>query len=201
MAIRSLRVEGAYVVTSQVFTDERGYFLSPYLENDFQRCTGHKLFAVSQSSLNRSRSGVVRGIHYTAAPPGMTKFAFSPHGKALDVLVDLRVGSPTFGEWDSVVLDQQSFRSVYVPMGVGHMTVALADETLVCYLLSTGYVAENERAVSPLDPDLGLPLPSDLELVLSERDRAAPTLAEAERAGLLPDYAVCRRLDAQGNQQ
>ena len=190
MGIRELKVEGAYEITPQVFNDERGFFVSPYQERNFVRYTGRALFPVVQSSFNKSRRGVVRGVHFTAVPPGMAKYVFSPLGKVLDVVVDLRVGSPRYGMWDSVVLDQRSVRAVYLPVGVGHMTVALEDDTVVSYLLSTEYVRENELAVSPLDPRLELPIPADIDPLLSERDREAPTLEEAERAGILPDYAT-----------
>ena len=198
MRVRELKVEGAYELTPEVFTDERGIFLTSYQEQDFFQHTGQRLFPVAQCSSNRSRRGVVRGIHLTATPPGMAKFVHSTGGCALDVVVDTRVGSPTFGLWDSVVLDQQDFRAVYLPVGVGHLFAALEDDTVVSYLMSTEYVRENELAVDPTDPRLALPLPSDLDLILSERDRGAPTLDGAERAGILPDYASCRRAAVPG---
>ncbi len=114
------------------------------------------------------------------------------------MVVDTRVGSPTLGTWDSVVLDTRECRAVHLPTGVGHLFIALEDDTTVSYLLSTSYAAEREQAVSPLDPALGLPIPDGITPVLSERDRTAPTLAEAERAGLLPRYADCRALDLSG---
>ncbi|MEU6714054.1 dTDP-4-dehydrorhamnose 3,5-epimerase [Nonomuraea sp. NPDC046802] len=194
MELRELKVEGAYEVTPPVFTDARGLFLTPYQEQDFVRSTGHPLFPVAQYSVSRSRRGVVRGIHFTATPPGMAKFVYSPRGRALDVVVDLRVGSPTYRAWDSVILDQRDFRALYLPIGVGHLFVALEDDTVVSYLMSTEYAGEKELAVSPTDPQLALPLPADLDLILSDRDRGAPTLDEAEGASILPDYATCRRL-------
>lgn len=199
--IRELGVEGAYEITPQVFNDERGYFLSPYQERDFLPYSGHALFPLVQSSFNRSRRGVVRGIHFTAVPPGTAKYVFSPWGRALDVVVDLRVGSPTYATWDSVVLDQHSFRAVYLPVGVGHMTVALEDDTIISYLLSTEYVLEHELAVSALDPRLRLPIPPDLDPLLSERDREAPSLDEAERAGILPDYATSMGKEKDGHER
>jgi 5-epimerase len=196
--IRELKVEGAYEISPQVFDDERGHFLSPFQERDFARHTGRALFPVVQTSFNKSRRGVVRGIHFTTVPSGSSKYVFSPWGRALDVVVDLRVGSPTYRVWDSVVLDQRSFRAVYLPVGVGHMTVAVEDDTIVCYLLSAEYARGNQLVVSPLDPQLELPIPADLDLLLSEQDRAAPTLDEAERSGILPDYATAVALEKGG---
>nr|AFV71325.1 PyrC12 [Streptomyces rugosporus] len=159
----------------------------------FESLIGHPVFPVRQTSHSLSRRDVVRGVHYTATPPGSAKHVYCPRGRSLDVVVDLRVGSPTYGRSDAVVLDALEFRSVYLPVGVGHMTVALEDDTVMAYLWSEAYRAERERAVSALDPELGLPVPE--RPVLSERDRAAPTLAEARAAGLLPDYAACRAVE------
>jgi epimerase EvaD len=134
-------------------------------------------------------------VHFTATPPGGAKFVSCVNGAALDVVIDVRVGSPTFGKWDAVRLDQRDFRSMYFPVGAGHAFIALEDDTVMSYLLSGDYVAENELAISPLDPLLGLPIPDGIEPVMSERDRAAVSFAAAERAGMLPDYQQCRQIE------
>ncbi len=195
MRARELTVEGAYEFTPEVFRDDRGFFLSSYQEQEFVDAVGHPRFPVAQCSYSRSRRSVLRGIHFTATPPGMAKYAYCSRGRALDFVVDTRTGSPTFGRWDSVVLDQRDFRSIYLPVGVGHLFIALEDDTIVSYLLSASYVAEREFAVSSLDPALGLPIPEGLTPVLSERDRLAPTMADAEKGGILPAYAECREFD------
>ncbi|SCF43540.1 epimerase EvaD [Micromonospora carbonacea] len=191
-----LAVEGAYVFTPRVFPDPRGVFVSPYLDSVFTETLGYPLFPVAQTSYSVSRRGVVRGLHYTTTPPGSAKFVSCPHGRVLDVVLDVRVGSPTFGRWDSVVLDSQDFRSLYLPTGVAHMFVALMDDTVMSYLLSTEYVFENERALSPLDDTLGLPVPADIEPILSDRDRTAITFAQAHAAGVLPRYEICAEIEA-----
>ncbi|MEU2436599.1 dTDP-4-dehydrorhamnose 3,5-epimerase family protein [Streptomyces rubradiris] len=196
MQARPLKIAGAYEFTPKVFGDARGVFVSPYQEDVFTQTVGHALYPVVQSSYSVSRRGVVRGIHFTSVPPGMGKYAFCLRGKAIDYIIDTREGSPTFGMWDSVELDPHSARSVHIPIGVGHLFVAVEDDTTISYLLSTGYVPEREHAIHPLDPELALPFPEDMELILSDRDRAAPTLAEARRMGILPDYAESLRLDA-----
>ncbi|MDA0567770.1 dTDP-4-dehydrorhamnose 3,5-epimerase [Streptomonospora sp. S1-112] len=196
MDVRGLDVEGALLCAPPVFTDERGAFASPYTESALRRAAGHTLFRPAQLSFSTSRRGVLRGVHYTAAPPGGAKFAYCPHGRALDVVVDLRVGSPTFGAWDSVVLGGGEGRGVYLPTGVGHLFLALEDDTVMAYTLSREYDPANEHAVSPADPELALELPAEEGAVLlSERDRAAPTLRQARERGLLPDYSVCREID------
>lgn len=198
MESRRLAVEGAVEFRPRVFPDERGISVSPFQETAFASAVGLPEFHVGQTYLSSSRRGVVRGVHYTATPPGCAKYVHCPSGAALDVVVDLRVGSPTFGRWDAVRLDPREFRAVYLPVGVGHVFVALEDDTVISYLMSAEYVPANELAVSALDPKLGLPIPGGVEPVLSERDRVAPTLAEALAAGVLPDYESCRRVERPG---
>ncbi|GAA3971199.1 dTDP-4-keto-6-deoxy-D-glucose epimerase [Thermobifida alba] len=191
MRARRLGVEGVVEFTPTAFPDERGFFVSPLQESVFVEAVGHALFPVAQASYSVSRRGVVRGVHYTAAPPGMAKYVYCPQGRALDVVVDIRVGSPTFGRWESVELDRRGARALYIPAGVGHLFVALEDDTVMSYLLAGEYVAENEREISPFDPELALPIPEDISPILSKRDREAPSLAQAGEAGLLPEYEWC----------
>lgn len=191
---RELAALGAFEFTAPVFADERGTFSSPYEEATFLETTGEPLFRLRQMSVSRSTRGVVRGVHFTAVPPGNAKYVYCPSGRVLDIVVDLRIGSPTFGRWDTVMLDPRSMRAVYLPVGLGHAFVSLMDATVVAYLLSASYVQELELAVSVYDPALALPLPTDVEHVLSERDRTAPTVAEAAAAGILPYYDECQRV-------
>ncbi len=187
---RALRVSGAYAFTPRVYEDARGSFHSPLEADAFAAAVGHPPFPVAQVSLSTSRRGVVRGIHYCATPPGLAQYVYCPRGRALDFVVDVRVGSPTFGRWDVIELGPEG-RATYLPVGVGHAMVALEDETVMAYLLSGGYAPASERFLNPLDPALGLPIPAQPTPVVSDRDRGAPTLAEAEARGLLPDHAAC----------
>ncbi|MET9502699.1 dTDP-4-dehydrorhamnose 3,5-epimerase [Streptomyces sp. NPDC006622] len=193
---RELAVSGAFVFTPPVFEDDRGLFTSPFQEPAFVAALGHPLFRVAQSNHSRSRRGTVRGIHYTVTPPGVAKYVYCARGRAIDIVVDIRVGSPTFGRWDSSVLDPEGFSAMYFPVGVGHAFVALEDDTVMSYMLSGSYEAEHELALSALDPELGLPIPEDLEPLLSVRDRAAPRLAQVQAEGGLPEYDKCRRIEA-----
>lgn len=195
MESRALAVTGAFAFTPETFPDERGLFVSPFQEAAFVEAVGHPLFPVAQASQSRSVRGVIRGIHFTLAPPGTAKYVHCTRGSVLDIAVDLRVGSPTFGVWDQVVLTGESFRGVYLPPGLGHAFVALEDDSVMSYLLSQRYRKENELALSAFDPEIGLKLPADLALIQSERDRAAPTLAEARAAGMLPGYEECLRIE------
>ncbi|PXY21053.1 dTDP-4-dehydrorhamnose 3,5-epimerase family protein [Prauserella muralis] len=201
MDVRELAVRDAYEFVPRNFPDHRGLFVAPFQEPAFLKAVGHPL-RVAQTNHSVSRKGTIRGIHFADTPPGQAKYAYCPRGSLLDVIVDLRVGSPTFGRWDAVRLDAAEFRCVYVAEGLGHGFVALEDDTAMAYLCSTSYNPAAEHGITPLDPALDLPWPADIEPVLSEKDSAAPTLAEAEQAGLLPSYTECvahyERLRAEG---
>ncbi|GAA0532600.1 dTDP-4-dehydrorhamnose 3,5-epimerase [Saccharopolyspora subtropica] len=196
MISRELAIPGAFVFEPESFPDDRGFFVSPFEESEFTKSVGHPPFPVAQVSYSVSRRGVVRGPHFTRTPPGVAKYVYSPRGRVLDVVVDLRLGSPAFGRWESVLLGDESQRAVYLPVGVAHMFVALQDESVMTYLLSSEYVPANELAISPFDPGLALPVPEDVEPILSARDQQAPTLAEAKRTGLLPDYEKSLAIEA-----
>jgi dTDP-4-dehydrorhamnose 3,5-epimerase len=190
MQFRQLSVADAFEFTPRAFHDERGVFVAPFQEAAFQEAVGHPL-RLGQSNHSVSRRGTIRGIHFANTPPGQGKYVYCPRGAFLDVVVDLRVGSPTFGEWDAVRIDATEFKAVYLAEGLGHGFVALEDDTALSYLCSEPYNPTGEHGISPLDPALDLPWPTDLEHILSEKDRTAPTLAEALESGLLPSYQDC----------
>lgn len=184
---KALSIPGAWVFEPTRFEDDRGLFVSPYQEAAFVEATGAPL-VVAQSNHSVSRRGVIRGVHYADVPPGQAKYVYCPRGALLDIVVDVRVGSPTFGAHEAVVLDAGSYRAVYLSEGLGHAFCALEDDTVASYLCSTPYAPAIERTVSPLDPALALPWPSDITPVLSDKDSGGPTLAEAAAQGLLPHY-------------
>jgi dTDP-4-dehydrorhamnose 3,5-epimerase len=186
--VETLSIAGAWVFTPPAFDDHRGRFVAPYQQGPFVEAVGAPL-VVAQANHSVSRRGVIRGVHFADVPPGQAKYVHCAHGALLDVVVDVRVGSPTFGRHEAVLLDAAEHRAVYLAEGLGHAFCALADDTVAGYLCSTPYAPAIERAVHPLDPELGLPWPADLAHVLSDKDAAAPTLAEARAAGLLPTFA------------
>ncbi|GHF46661.1 dTDP-4-dehydrorhamnose 3,5-epimerase [Amycolatopsis bartoniae] len=190
MKVRELAVKDAYEFTPQQFPDNRGLFVAPLQEPALVEAVGHPMH-LAQTNHSVSRRGTIRGLHFADTPPGQAKYVYCPSGALLDVVVDLRVGSPTFGRWDAVRLDSVDFRAVYIAEGLGHGFVALEDNTAMSYLCSTGYNPGGEHGITPLDPALDLPWPEGIERILSEKDASAPTLAEAEAAGLLPSYAAC----------
>lgn len=195
MQQHDLQVAGAWAVTPPVFFDDRGSFVSTYVDHDHRAIAGHELFGVAQVSFSRSSAGVVRGVHFAATPPGQAKYVWCSYGTVLDVVVDLRRGSPTFGVWDSVLLEATAGTAVYLPVGVGHAFLALEDNSSMTYLLSASYIPANELALSVHDPQLALDPQMRASNAMSHRDRGAPTLAELDEAGRLPDYRTCLRLE------
>jgi dTDP-4-dehydrorhamnose 3,5-epimerase len=191
MDVRELAVPGAWVFTPRQFPDERGVFLEAFKTAVLSEHVGHEL-VVAQVNISVSKAGTIRGVHFADVPPGQAKYVFCPRGAMLDIAIDVRVGSPTFGAVDSVVLDDVDRRAIYLAEGLGHAFIALQDDTTATYLCSTPYNPGAEHGITPVDPQLQLPWPSDLEPLLSPKDTAAPTLSEALEQGLLPTWAACQ---------
>ena len=195
MDFRELSIAGAWEMTPRQFADDRGVFLEWFKEAPFGQHAGHGL-ALAQANLSVSAAGVVRGIHFADVPPGQAKYVTCPSGAVLDVVVDIRVGSPTFGQWDAVLLDDVERRAVYLSEGLGHAFMSLADGSTVVYLCSEGYNPTGEHGIHPLDPEVGIVWPtaardgSPLTPLLSPKDEAAPSLSEARQMGLLPTAAT-----------
>jgi dTDP-4-dehydrorhamnose 3,5-epimerase len=166
-------------------------FLEWFKAGAFEQALGHP-FTVKQANHSVSSRGTLRGVHFADVPPGQAKYVYCTRGAVLDVMVDIRVGSPTFGVSDSVRLDDVDRRGVYLSEGLGHAFLALTDDANVTYLCSEPYNPTGEHGVHPLDAALDLPWPTDVEPLLSDKDAAAPTLAEAQEQGLLPSWEQCR---------
>ncbi|MGK5497890.1 dTDP-4-dehydrorhamnose 3,5-epimerase family protein [Streptomyces sp. URMC 125] len=190
--VRRLGIPGVCVVTPLVHSDGRGAFLEWFHAGRLEEMTGRPA-TVAQINVSVSRKGALRGIHYTDVPPGQAKFFSCLKGSVLDVVVDVRVGSPTYGRWEAVRLDDRTYQGVHVPEGVGHAFMALADDTVVAYTCSQPYTPLKDRKLHPLDASLAIPWPQDAAPLISPGDRAAPTLAEARQAGILPEYEKCVR--------
>lgn len=187
-----LGIEGALVLEPKVLSDPRGDFLEWFRGADFAAGSGHDL-SLKQANLSISARGVLRGIHFADVPPGQAKYVTCVRGEVLDVVVDLRVGSPTFGAWEAVPLDDRAHRAVYLAEGLGHAFMALTEGATVVYLCSEPYAPGREHGIDPLDADLAISWPADIPPVLSDKDAAAPSLAEARESGLLPVHETCRQ--------
>lgn len=187
----ALDIDGAWVFTPRIHRDGRGSFLEWFRDAEFHERVGYRM-DVAQANCSVSRRGVIRGIHFSDVPPGQAKYVTCASGAIIDVVVDLRVGSQGFGAWQAVQLDDTARRAIYISEGLGHAFAALTDQATVVYLCSTPYAPGREHGVHPLDPAIGISWPADMEKILSEKDASAPSLAEAQSAGLLPDYDKCQ---------
>lgn len=194
MKVRPLTIAGAWEFSPVLHGDNRGLFTEAFKADVLAETIGHRL-DLAQVNLSVSAAGVLRGVHFADVPPGQAKYVSCVRGAFLDVIVDIRVGSPTFGVYDTVLIDDVDRRAVYLSEGLGHAICALEDNSTVTYLCSTGYNPGAEHGLNPLDPELGIAWPThgrdgrSLEYELSAKDTAAPGLSAARDAGLLPDYA------------
>ena len=186
MEFRRLGIDGAFEIRNVVHADDRGEFAEWFRLDKIASETGYS-FPVRQANISRSSQGVVRGIHFCQVPPGQAKLVTCMTGTILDVVVDIRVDSPTFGQWESVEVTAADRNAVLLPVGVGHAFVALEDNTTVCYLVSDVYTPDKEFGIHPLDAELGIDYRLDSSaLLLSPKDQQAPTFQEARQQGLLP---------------
>ncbi|MDX1888323.1 dTDP-4-dehydrorhamnose 3,5-epimerase [Mycolicibacterium sp. 050158] len=189
MSFRELAVPGAWEITPTVRPDPRGRFFEWFTDREFEAMTGHR-FDLRQANVSVSAAGVLRGLHFAQLPPSQAKYVTCLRGAVFDVVVDVRVGSPTFGHWDSVLLDDRDHRTIYLSEGLAHGFLALQDDSTVAYLCSAGYAPEREHTIRATDPAIGVewPLVDGAAPNLSERDAAAATLDEVRAAGLLPTW-------------
>lgn len=194
MQVTPLSIDGAWRIEPEQHSDERGVFLEWFRQDVLARQVGHPL-DLQQANWSTSAAGVVRGVHFADLPPSQAKYVTCVSGAAVDVAVDVRVGSPTYGTWEAVRLDDENRNAVYLAEGLGHAFMALAPRTTVVYLCSASYAPGREHGINPLDPGLGIDWPThgrdggDLTPALSPKDQEAPTLVEAEQAGMLPTFA------------
>jgi dTDP-4-dehydrorhamnose 3,5-epimerase len=169
------RLDGLVLLAPTVHGDERGFFVETWRE-DAWSAEGVPADFV-QDNHSRSRRGTVRGIHFQTHP-GQGKLVRCARGSVLDVVVDLRRGSPTFGEWEAVELDDVHGLQLWIPIGFGHGFCVLSETADFVYKCTNYYDAATESGIRFDDPDVGIEWPTDIELLYSERDRGAPRLAE-----------------------
>lgn len=197
MHVEPMSIEGAWTFTPRQFPDDRGVFLEWFRAEALAAAAGHDL-RLAQANCSVSAAGVVRGVHYADVPPSQAKYVTCLHGAVLDVVVDLRVNSPTFGRHESVLLDDTDRRAVYVSEGLGHAFMSLQDGSTVVYACSEPYSPAREHGVHPLDPRLAIEWPSrardgsPITAALSPKDAEAPSLEEALDAGALPAVDATR---------
>ena len=172
------RIEGVGLIQAKVLGDERGFFVETYRRSEF----GEMGFPeeMVQDNHSRSKRGIVRGMHFQVGD-GAAKLIRVGRGHIVDVVVDLRRGSPTFGEWEAFEIDEENGRMVYCPIGFAHGFCVVSEIADVFYKQSNYYSDEHERGIKYDDPDVGIewPIPTE-ELIPSDRDRTAPTLKSIE---------------------
>ncbi len=190
MSLLELSIRGAYLSKHRVFPDERGLFREWFKAEEMSFIEEN--FSVQQANYSKSKKSVIRGIHYSIAPQGQSKIVTCVSGSITDLLVDLRVGSPTYLKVEQIRLSDDSGDVVYIPTGVGHGFIVESDSASVAYLTSSIYAPDYEKAICPTDPALGITwsLQQGELGIISQADRSAPTLTQAESSGNLPIYRV-----------
>jgi dTDP-4-dehydrorhamnose 3,5-epimerase len=202
MKARELDIPGAWEITPTILGDSRGLFFEWLTDKGFSAFAGHRL-DVRQANCSVSSAGVLRGLHFAQVPPSQAKYVTCVSGSVFDVVVDIRLGSPTFGRWASVLLDDQDRRTVYISEGLAHGFLALQDNSTVMYLCSAEYNPQREHTICATDPTLAIdwPLVDGVAASLSDRDAAAPSFDEVRASGLLPTWEETQRFigDLRGN--
>ncbi|MET9558365.1 dTDP-4-dehydrorhamnose 3,5-epimerase [Streptomyces sp. NPDC006645] len=187
MRMTESAVPGSYIFTPDQLRDERGSFHESLRTAELEEVLGHP-FTPRQINYSTSRRNTLRGIHGVALPPGQAKYVTCVRGALRDIVVDLRVGSPTFGRHQVTLLDAASGISVYVPEGVGHGFLTLTDDACICYVLSTPHTPGTQIDINPLDSGLALPWGFSEPPLMSAKDAQAPSVEEALAAGLLTPW-------------
>jgi dTDP-4-dehydrorhamnose 3,5-epimerase len=187
MNARALSIPGAWLIQSRVFTDDRGTFTEWFKSSSLTELTGQS-FEPLQANVSVSNAGVIRGIHYSLAPKGQAKLVTVMSGSICDFAIDVRIGSPTYGKYESVLLTAGDGQAMFLQSNMAHAFQALEDNTVVSYLVSSEYSPAEEKEITPLCPDLALTWSADLPIVLSDKDRVAPRLQQCQKENLLPSF-------------
>lgn len=168
------------IVEPKVFGDERGYFMETYKKALFNEAIGYEVDFV-QGNESRSKKGVLRGLHYQLPPHAQSKLVRVIEGSVIDVAVDIRKGSPTFGKHVAVELSAENKRQLFVPRGFAHAFVVTSESAVFAYKVDNYYSPECDRGVLFSDGEIGIDWPMDIEaLLVSEKDKVQPLLKDAE---------------------
>ena len=191
MKAKPLEISGAWEVELKKFDDSRGFFLESF-RSDFSHDTFGRKFTVKQTNTSVSAKGTVRGIHYALVPPSQAKYVQCQRGSIMDYVIDIRIGSPTFGKSLSIELNSDTPRAIFIEEGLAHAFVALEDETVVTYLVNENFNPEREKGINPFDKELSINWPK-IDLIISEKDKSAISLREAKELDLLPNFDECKK--------
>jgi len=186
MKLTPLGIEGVWLAESPVWSDNRGFFREWFKSEDIKKETGRD-FGIEQANISHSSKGTLRGIHYSVAPRGQAKWITCVAGSIKDVIVDIRPYSKSFGQWIEVELSGDSGKAVLISEGLGHGFLALEDNTLVAYLVSTPFSPTDEFEINPLDEKIGIDWDAEPFLLnISEKDKNAPSLMSRFKQNQLP---------------
>ena len=177
MTFTKTEIEGDYIIEPKVFGDNRGYFMETYNENEF-RANGLD-YTFVQDNQSKSKKGVLRGLHFQKTHP-QAKLVRVLEGEVLDVAVDLRKGSETYGKWVGVVLSEENKKMFMIPRGFAHGFVVLSDSATFAYKCDEFYHPEDDGGIAWNDPDVGIDWQYEGEPILSEKDKKHPTLKESK---------------------
>ena len=191
MKAHPLKISGSWKIEFQKFDDNRGFFYESFKEEDFKSQIGRNL-NIKQTNTSSSSKGSVRGIHYALVPPSQAKLVQCQRGSIKDYVIDIRVGSPTFGQFEEIELNEKSASAVFIEEGLAHAFVALENQTVVTYFVTEKYNPEREKGINPFDKTLNVKWP-DVDLILSEKDKQAISLEESKNQGLLPTFDECKK--------
>lgn len=176
MEIRKLKLEGTFEIRPKIIGDMRGYFAETYRSDDFERHGLQTVWIQENQSLS-TRKNTIRGLHYQKPPFAQIKLIRTPIGSILDVFVDIRKNSKTYGKWDSIIISDELCNLVYIPKGFAHGFCTLTENTVVQYKVDNYYSRENESGILWNDTKLAIDWKTN-EPYLSERDLTLPTFAE-----------------------
>lgn len=190
MKAQPLKISGSWKIEFQKFDDNRGFFYESFKEEDFKNQIGRNL-NIKQTNTSSSSKGAVRGIHYALVPPSQAKLVQCQRGSIRDYVIDIRVGSPTFGQFEEIELNEKSASAVFIEEGLAHAFVALENQTVVTYFVTEKYNPEREKGINPFDKTLNVKWP-EIELIISEKDKQAISLEEAKNQELLPTFDECK---------
>ena len=191
MKAHPLSISGSWKIEFQKFDDNRGFFYESFKEEDFKTQIGRNL-NIKQTNTSSSSKGSVRGIHYALVPPSQAKLVQCQRGSIKDYVIDIRIGSPTFGKFEEIELNENSATAIFIEEGLAHAFVALENQTVVTYYVTEKYNPEREKGINPFDKTLNILWP-EIDLILSEKDKAAISLEQAKDQGILTTYDECKK--------
>ena len=179
MEYKETKIKGVFIIEPKVFQDARGYFMEAWKQAEFDEHVGRTVFI--QDNESKSSFGVLRGLHYQKGDASQAKLVRVIKGKVLDVAVDIRKSSPTFGQHVMVELSEENKRQFFIPRGFAHGFLVLSDEAIFTYKVDNPYAPQCDAGIRWNDPDLGIEWPIDPAKVLtSEKDLKQPLLKDAE---------------------